>query len=74
LGANIGRLLGGFMTEQKFISEQIYDYLMENSYERIDFVKNFPESFIDYDECTIYLLGSDALKNYKITIKEVNHA
>jgi hypothetical protein len=52
----------------------VYDFLMENSYTRLDFVKNFPESHIDYDDCAVYLQGSDSLKSYKLTLEEIQNA
>ena len=61
------------MNERKFLTEQVYDFLMENSYTRLDFVKNFPESHLDYDDCAVYLQGSDSLKSYKLTLEEIKH-
>jgi len=57
------------MNEKKFIAEQVYDFLMENNYTRLDFVKNFPDSWIDYETQTIYLSGSEDLNEYKITVE-----
>jgi hypothetical protein len=62
------------MTEIKFLTEQVYDFLMKNSYTRLDFVKNFPESHIDYDHCAIYLQGSSSLRSYKLTLEEIQNA
>jgi len=61
------------MTEIKFLTEQVYDFLMENSY-TLDFVKNFPESHIDYDDCAVYLQGSSSLRSYKLTLEEIQNA
>ena len=62
------------MKEKNFIAEQIYDFLMENSYTRLDFVKNFPESYLDYKDGVVYLEGSDSLKSYKLTLEEIQNA
>jgi len=62
------------MTEIKFLTEQVYDFLMENSYTKLDFVKNFPESHIDYDDCAVYLQGSSSLRSYKLTLEEIQNA
>ena len=61
------------MTEIKFLTEQVYDFLMENSYTKLDFVKNFPESHIDYDDCAVYLQGSSSLRSYKLTLEEIQN-
>jgi hypothetical protein len=57
------------MNEKKFIAEQVYDFLMENNYTRLDFVKNFPDSWYDYGKGIIYLSGSENLNEYKITVE-----
>ena len=62
------------MTEIKFLTEQVYDFLMENSYTKLDFVKNFPEGHIDYDDCAVYLQGSSSLRSYKLTLEEIQNA
>jgi hypothetical protein len=62
------------MEEKRFLIDQIYDFLMENSYERLDFVKNFPNSYIDFGKSEIYLQGSDSLKSYKLTLEEIENA
>lgn len=59
------------MDELKFLTEQVYDFLMQNGDVRMDFVKNFPEGYLDYDDCAIYLKGSDTLKSYKLVLKEI---
>jgi hypothetical protein len=61
------------MNERKFLTEQVYDFLMENSYTRLDFVKNFPDSWMDYGNPAIYLMGSDGLKSYKLTLEEIQN-
>ena len=62
------------MNEKRFLTEQIYDFLMENNYERLDFVKNFPDSYLNFGKSEIYLQGSDSLKSYKLTLKEIENA
>lgn len=57
------------MKEETFIAEQVYDFLMENNYTRLDFVKNFPDSWYDYEKGIIHLAGSNNLKEYKITVE-----
>ena len=59
------------MDERRFLTEQIYDFLMENNYTRLDFVKNFPDSYMDFGRSEIYLNGSDSLKSYRLTLEEI---
>ena len=61
------------MNEKRFLMEQIYDFLMENNYTRLDFVKNFPDSYIDFGRSEIYLEGSDNLKSYKVSLEEIEN-
>jgi len=62
------------MDERRFLTEQIYDFLMENNYTRLDFVKNFPDSYMDFGRSEIYLNGSDSLKSYRLTLEEIENA
>ena len=62
------------MDERRFLTEQIYDFLMENNYTRLDFVKNFPDSYMDFGRSEIYLNGSDSLKSYRLTLEEIKNA
>lgn len=65
---------GEIMKEKQFLAQEVYDFLMENSYTRLDFVKNFPDSYLDYTEGAVYLEGSSSLKSYKLTLEEIKNA
>ena len=59
--------------EHLFLLNDIYDYLFENDQNiGTNFLNEFPAAFIDTNKKApaIYLIGSDTLKKYKITIQE----
>ena len=49
---------------------EVYDHLMQN-HTMVDFVEEFPESWVDEDEGIIYLGKKEGVAIYKIKIEKV---
>ena len=54
------------------ISDLIYDDLFKNTqYKNLDFIKEFPASYVDFNKAVIYLAKEDGIELFKIKIERV---
>jgi hypothetical protein len=57
------------------LSDFIYDDLFKNTlHGNLDFIKEFPASYVDFNKAVIYLAKEEGKELFKIKIERVNHA
>lgn len=63
--------IDGILIHDSTVMSDLYDLIFNNDLGTVDFERDFPYSYIDETDATIYLCGERGKPSFKLKIEEV---